>query len=123
MPFLSKILEKVVPGLINEHFLIYKLHDKFRFEYRTSFSSDIAFIKITDDNLYVLDNKSFIALIMIDMSAAQLSNWVTLNKLKLNPNKIQCMVFSCKQSVFNVLDDDESLVMSHNSAKKSRRYS
>ena len=44
--------------------------------------------------------------------------WPSLNKLKLNPSKTQCMLFSCKQSVSNVLDDDKSLVMSHNSVKK-----
>ena len=43
--------------------------------------------------------------------------WLTLYKLKLNPSKTQCMVFSRKQSVFNVLDDDKSLVMSHYSVK------
>ena len=43
--------------------------------------------------------------------------WLTLNILKLNPSKAQCMVFSRKQSVFNVLDDDKSLIMSHNSVQ------
>ena len=42
---------------------------------------------------------------------------LALNKLKLNPSKTQCMVFSRKQFVSNVLDDDKSLVMSRNSVK------
>ena len=43
--------------------------------------------------------------------------WLTLNKLKLNPSKTQTMVFSCKQSVSNVFDDDKSFGMSHNFVK------
>ena len=43
--------------------------------------------------------------------------WLTLNKLKLNPSKTQCMVFSCKQSVSKFLDDYKSLVMSYNLVK------
>ena len=43
--------------------------------------------------------------------------WLTFNELKLNPCKTQCTVFTRKQSVFNVLDDDKSLVMFHNSVK------
>ena len=43
--------------------------------------------------------------------------WLTLNKLMLNLSKTQCMAFSRKQYVSNILDDDESLVMSHNSVK------
>ena len=42
---------------------------------------------------------------------------LTLNKIKLNPNKTQRMVFSRKQSVSNVLYDDKSLAMSRNSIK------
>ena len=69
MPFLTKILERVVAGQINEHLLISYLY-KFQSVYRTSFSTETALIKITDDILYALDNNSFTALIMIDVSAA-----------------------------------------------------
>ena len=67
--FLSKILEKVVAGQINEHLLINNLHDKFQVAYRTTFSTETALIKITDDILYALYNKSFAAFFMIDKSA------------------------------------------------------
>ena len=69
LPFLSKNSKKVVVGQINEHLLINNLH-KFRSAYGTVFSTKTALIKVTDDILYALDNKSFIALVMIDMSAA-----------------------------------------------------
>ena len=68
--FLSKILEKVVAGQINKYLLINNLHDKIQYAYRTGFSTETALIKITDDILHTLDNKSFTALIMIDMAAA-----------------------------------------------------
>ena len=70
LSFLSKVLEKVVAGQLNEHLAINNIHDKFQSAYRTGFSTETALIRITDDILFALDNKCFIALIMIDMSAA-----------------------------------------------------
>ena len=70
LSFLSKVLEKVVAGQLNEHLAINNIHDKFQSAYRTGFSTETALIRITDDILFALDNKCFIALIMIDMLAA-----------------------------------------------------
>ena len=87
MPFLSKILEKVVAGQINEHLLINNLHDKFQSAYKTNFSTETALIKITNDILYALDNKSFTALIMIDMSTA----FDIVNHIILLNRKSKCL--------------------------------
>ena len=54
---------------------------------------------------------------VITNSLKAVQQWLTLNKLKLNPSKTQCMVFSRKKPVSNVLDDGKSLVISHNSIK------
>ena len=83
LPFLYKILEKVVAGQINEHLLINSLHNKFQSAYKTDFSTETALTKISDDILYALDNKSFTALIMIDMSAAfhAVDHIILLNRL------------------------------------------
>ena len=70
LSFLSKVLEKVVAGQLNEHLAINNIHDKFQSAYRPSFSTETALIRITNDILFALDNKCFTALIMIDMSAA-----------------------------------------------------
>ena len=70
LSFLSKVLEKVVAGQLNEHLAINNIHDKFQSAYRPCFSTETALIRITDDILFVLENKCFTALIMIDMSAA-----------------------------------------------------
>ena len=67
---MSKVLEKVVAGQLDEHPAINNIHDKFQSDYRPGFSTKTALIRITDDILFALDNKYFIALIMIDMSAA-----------------------------------------------------
>ena len=83
MLFLTKILEKVVAEQLNEQLQINSLHDKFQSAYRTVFSTETALIKITDDILYALDNKSFTAIIMTDMSAAfdTVNHIILLNRL------------------------------------------
>ena len=70
LSFLSKVLEKVVAGQLNKHLAINNIHDKFQCAYRPGFSTETALIRITDVILFVLDNKCFTALIMIDMRAA-----------------------------------------------------
>ena len=70
LPFLSKALEKVVASQLNEHLVQNNILDKFQSAYRTGFSTETALIKISDDILQALDNKSFTALLMIDMSSA-----------------------------------------------------
>ena len=73
LSFLSKILEKIVAGQLLEHLTLDTLHsllDKFQSAYRPGFSTETALIKITNDMLTALDQNSFTALIMIDMSAA-----------------------------------------------------
>ena len=65
------------------HLLINNLHDKFQYAYRIGFFTETALIKMTDDILHALDNKSFTALIMIDMSAAfdAVDHTILLNRL------------------------------------------
>ena len=55
---------------MNEHLLINTLHDKFQSACKTGFSAKTTLIKIIDNILYAIDNKSFTAFIIIDMSAA-----------------------------------------------------
>ena len=69
LSFLSKGLQKVVAGQLNEHLAINNIHDKFHSAYRLVFSTETALIRITDDILFALDDKGFTALIMIYMSA------------------------------------------------------
>ena len=69
LSFLSKGLQKVVAGQLNEPLAINNIHDKFHSAYRLVFSTETALIRITDDILFALDNKGFTALIMIYMSA------------------------------------------------------
>ena len=59
LSFLSKVLEKVVAGQLNEHLAISNIHDKFQSSYRPGFSTETALIRITDDILFALDNKCF----------------------------------------------------------------
>ena len=63
LSFLSKVLEQIVAGQLNDHLVITNIHDEFQSAYRPGFSN-------FDDILRALDNKCFTAFIMIDMSAA-----------------------------------------------------
>ena len=74
----------LVSRQINEHLLINNnLHDKFQSSYKSVFSTETAPIKIIDDILYALNNKSFTVLIMIDMSAVfdTVDRTIFLNRL------------------------------------------
>ena len=53
LSFLSKVLEKVVAGQLNEHPAINSIHDKFQSAYRPGFSTETALIRTTDD-IYLL---------------------------------------------------------------------
>ena len=69
LSFLSKVLEKVIAGQLNEHLAINNIHDTFHSAYRLVFSTETVLIRITDDILFAMDNKGSTALIMIDKSA------------------------------------------------------
>ena len=89
--------------------LLASLISNFGFDYH--FDADDVQFYITFNNTNVFDAS------VITNCLKAVQQWLALNKLKLNPDKTQCMVFSHEQSVSNVLDDDKSLVMSSNSVK------
>ena len=70
LPFLSKVLQKVVASQLIEHLTTNGFLDDYQSAYRFGFSTETAPIKITDDILSALDKNSSLALVMIDMSSA-----------------------------------------------------
>lgn len=70
LPFLSKILEKLVSLQLLKHIDSYKLRDKFQSAYRPSHSTETALLKVTNDIKNIIDNKQVCLLAMLDLSAA-----------------------------------------------------
>ena len=70
LPFLSKILEKVVAKRLESHLSTHRLHENHQTAYRTGQSTEAALLKVHHDITEELDNKCMTALVMLDMSAA-----------------------------------------------------
>ena len=56
LPFISKIMEKVVNNRIEQHLLENNLHDPLHSAYRKQHSNETALIKIQNDNIQALDS-------------------------------------------------------------------
>ena len=70
LPFLSKVLEKVVAHQLTEHMSKFGLHDPFQSAYRAGHSTETALMKIKDDIDCALNQGDGILLVLLDLSAA-----------------------------------------------------
>ena len=70
LPFISKIMEKVVNTRVEQHLLENNLHDPLQYAYRKPHSTEIALIKIQHDTVQALDSGRVAALVLLDLSAA-----------------------------------------------------
>ena len=70
LPFISKLIEKVVARCIEEHLEHNDLNDIYQSAYRRGYSTKIALLKGHSDIVEALDEGSVTALIMLDLSAA-----------------------------------------------------
>ena len=70
LPFLSKILEKVVLKQILEHLDRNNLQISFQSAYRKNHSTETALLRTTNDLLHVIDNGRTTILSLLDLSAA-----------------------------------------------------
>ena len=70
LPFLSKVLEKIVAARLDSHLALNNLQDRYQSAYRKHFSTETALLKVQSDILAALDEGSCVALIMLDLSAA-----------------------------------------------------
>ena len=70
LPFISKLLEKVVDLRFKEHLHVNQLRDTFQSAYEQNHSTETALLKVQSDICEALDTGSMVALLMLDLSAA-----------------------------------------------------
>jgi len=70
LPFISKVLERVVTNRIRPHLEEYHLFNKYQSAYRATHSIETALLRVHHDITSALDKGSTVALVMLDQSAA-----------------------------------------------------
>lgn len=70
LPFISKVLERIVSNRIDQHLNEYNLLDEYQSAYRKNYSTETALLRVQTDILKALDSGFSVALIMLDLSAA-----------------------------------------------------
>ena len=70
LTFISKVIEKVESGRLDEHLIKNSMFDPLQSAYRDKHSTETALIKVQNDILSALDAGSSAMLLMLDLSAA-----------------------------------------------------
>ena len=84
LPFVSKVLEKVVDKRLEAHLTSNNLHEKHQSAYRKFHSTETALLKVQNDILQSLDQGNVTVLVMLDLSAAfdTIDHGTLLNRLE-----------------------------------------
>ena len=85
LPFISKVLEKVVATRLDRHLESNILHDSRQSAYRSGHSTETALLRVHHDIAAALDNNCHAVLVMLDLSAAfdVIDHPILLHRLEL----------------------------------------
>ena len=70
LPFVSKVLEKVVSSRIDEHLTVNNLHEEHQSAYKKLHSTETALVKVQNVILQSLGQNEVTVLVLLDLSAA-----------------------------------------------------
>ncbi|KAI2645342.1 hypothetical protein H4Q32_028855 [Labeo rohita] len=70
LPFLSKLMEKLVVSQLQSHLQLHAIADKFQSGFRSRHSTESALLRVHNDILGALDCKSSVVLVLLDLTAA-----------------------------------------------------
>ena len=84
LPFLSKVLERVVAARLEDHMTRHYLHEPLQSAYRRHHSTETVLLRITNDILRDLDNRKGVILVLLDLSSAfdTIDYTILLSRLK-----------------------------------------
>ena len=84
LPFISKVLEKVVSARLSIHKKENNLYENFQSAYRSGHSTETALLRVQNDILRAIDSGKCVFLVLLDLSAAfdTVTHDVMLDRLK-----------------------------------------
>ena len=121
LPFLSKILERIVAKRLTSHIVNNSLDEPLQSAYKPGHSIETALLKVQNDILLSLDEKKDVFLVLLDLSAAfdTVNHTILLNRLRDRfglsdnvlmwfqsylSNRSQCVLVNSTKSPFYPLD-------------------
>ena len=90
LPFISKILEKVVNNQLENHINSHSLHYDVQSAYRAYHSTETALLRVHHDIAYALDSNCCAVLLMLDLSAAfdTIDHQILFNRLEYSKDAL-----------------------------------
>ena len=84
LPFISKVIEKVISTQLREHIELHQLADPLQSAYRKKHSTETALLKFHSDISAALDNGDIVILVILDLSTAfdTLDHSIMLSRLR-----------------------------------------